>query len=84
MQILEKNFIYKLKGNTIFLVAYSFIFLFIYKAFPFIAPFFLGTLIAFMIKPISQKLYNKFKINKGIYSSCFGYYTYINGISKPD
>lgn len=66
MQILEKNFIYKLKGNTIFLVAYSFIFLFIYKAFPFIAPFFLGTLIAFMIKPISQKLYNKFKINKGI------------------
>ncbi|WP_024622321.1 sporulation integral membrane protein YtvI [Metaclostridioides mangenotii] len=66
MPILEKDFIYKLKGNAIFIVIYSLIFLFIYKAFPFIAPFFLGTLIAFMIKPISQKMFNKFKINKGI------------------
>lgn len=66
MKVLESDFLNKLKGNAIFIVAYTLVFLFIYKAFPFIAPFFIGTLIAFMIKPISQKLFNKFKINKGL------------------
>ncbi len=42
------------------------LFIFIYKAFPYIAPFFLGGIIALMINPISQKLENKFRINKGI------------------
>ncbi len=66
MSILENNFLYKLKNNTIFFCIYTLLFIFIYKAFPYIAPFFLGGIIALMINPISQKLENKFHINKGI------------------
>lgn len=66
MSILENNFLYKLKNNTIFFCIYTLLFIFIYKAFPYIAPFFLGAIIALMINPISQKLENKFHINKGI------------------
>ncbi|HBF2208568.1 sporulation integral membrane protein YtvI [Clostridioides difficile] len=66
MSILENNFLYKLKNNTIFFCIYTLLFIFIYKAFPYIAPFFLGAIIALMINPISQKLENKFRINKGI------------------
>ena len=66
MAVLNKSFIHKLKNNLIFFIIYSLLFLFICKTFGYIAPFFIGGLLAFIINPISQKLEKKLKINKGI------------------
>ena len=65
MSVLNKSFSHKLKDNIIFFVVYSVLFLFIVKTFGYIAPFFIGGLLAFIINPISRKLERKFKINKG-------------------
>ena len=66
MAVLNKSFIHKLKNNLIFFIIYSLLFLFICKTFGYIAPFFIGGLLAFIINPISQKLEKKLNINKGI------------------
>lgn len=66
MSVLNRSFLHKLKNNLIFFIIYSLLFLVIIKTFGYIAPFFIGGLLAFIINPISQKLERKFKINKGI------------------
>ena len=66
MAVLNKEFLKKLKNNAIFFIIYSLCFIFIYKTFPYIAPFFIGLVIALIINPISQKLKDKLHINKGI------------------
>ena len=66
MSVLNRSFIHKLKNNIIFFIIYSVLFLLIVKTFGYIAPFFIGGLLAFIINPISQKLERKLKINKGI------------------
>ncbi|MGL5692834.1 MAG: sporulation integral membrane protein YtvI [Peptostreptococcaceae bacterium] len=66
MEILNSEFKIKLKNNIIFFLAYSLLFIFVYKTFAYIAPFFIGLVIALIINPISQKLKDKFHINKGI------------------
>ena len=70
MSVLNKSFSHKLKDNIIFFVVYSVLFLFIVKTFGYIAPFFIGGLLAFIINPISRKLERKFKINK-VFSTLF-------------
>ncbi|MDR1773967.1 MAG: sporulation integral membrane protein YtvI [Clostridioides sp.] len=65
MEILEKSFVKKFIRNIIFAIVYTVIFIGIFLSLKYTAPFFLGIIIAFMIKPISTKLYNKFHINKG-------------------
>ncbi|MGL5329627.1 MAG: sporulation integral membrane protein YtvI [Peptostreptococcaceae bacterium] len=64
--ILNEKFKIKLKNNIMFFIMYSLLFVFVYKTFNYIAPFFIGLVIALIINPISQKLKNKFNINKGI------------------
>ena len=66
MSVLNKSFLHKLKNNIIFFIIYSLLFLVVIKTFGYIAPFFIGGLLAFIINPLSQKLERKFKINKGI------------------
>ena len=66
MSVLNRSFIHKLKNNIIFFFIFSVLFLLIVKTFGYIAPFFIGGLLAFIINPISQKLERKLKINKGI------------------
>lgn len=66
MAVLNKSFIEKLKNNIIFFIIYSLLFFIICKTFGYIAPFFIGGLLAIIINPISQRLERKFKINKGI------------------
>lgn len=66
MAVLNKSFIEKLKNNIIFFIIYSVLFFIICKTFGYIAPFFIGGLLAIIINPISQRLERKFKINKGI------------------
>lgn len=66
MAVLNKEFLKKLKNNAVFFIIYSLCFIFIYKTFPYIAPFFIGLVIALIINPISQKLKDKLHINKGI------------------
>ena len=66
MSVLNRSFIHKLKNNIIFFIIYSVLFLLIVKTFGYIAPFFIGGLLACIINPISQKLERKLKINKGI------------------
>ena len=66
MAVLNRSFIHKLKNNAIFFIIYLLLFTFICKTFGYIAPFFIGGLLAFIINPISQKLERKYKINKGI------------------
>lgn len=66
MAVFNKNFIKKLKDNSIFFIIYSLCFIFIYKTFSYIAPFFIGLVIALIINPVSQKLKEKLNINKGI------------------
>ena len=66
MEVLNRYFLKKLKSNAIFFIIYSLCFIFIYKTFPYIAPFFIGLVIALIINPISQKLKDKLHINKGI------------------
>ena len=66
MSILNKEFLEKLKMNIIFVFTYSIFFILIYKTFPYVSPFLIGGIIAFIINPISQKLKNKFHIDKGI------------------
>ncbi|SCH30281.1 MULTISPECIES: sporulation integral membrane protein YtvI [unclassified Romboutsia] len=66
MNVLNRDFLIKLKNNSIFFIIYSLCFIFIYKTFPYIAPFFIGLIIALIINPISQKLKERLNINKGI------------------
>lgn len=66
MAVLDKHFLHKLKSNIIFVVIYTIAFILMYETFPYIAPFLIGGMIAFVISPISQKLKKKFKINTGI------------------
>lgn len=66
MSVLNKNFKQKLKNNIIFFIIYSLLFIFLCKTFGYIAPFFIGGLLAFIINPISEKLEKKLKVNKGI------------------
>ena len=66
MSVLDRSFLCKLKYNTIFIAVYTIVFILIYKTFPYIAPFLIGGMIAFIISPISQKLKVKFRINKGV------------------
>ncbi len=66
MSVINKSFLHKLKNNIIFFIIYSLLFLVLIKTFGYIAPFFIGGLLAFIINPISRKLEKKLKINKGI------------------
>lgn len=66
MSVLNRSFLHKLKNNIIFFIIYLVLFLFLVKTFGYIAPFFIGGLLAFIISPISKKLERKFRINKGI------------------
>lgn len=66
MSVLDKGFLHKLKLNILFFITYSLVFILVCKTFPYIAPFFIGGIIAFIINPISQKLKNKFRIDKGL------------------
>lgn len=66
MPVLNKDFKNKLKNNIIFFIIYSLLFIFLCKTFGYIAPFFIGGLLAFIINPISEKLEKKLKINRGI------------------
>ncbi|RDY23403.1 sporulation integral membrane protein YtvI [Romboutsia maritimum] len=66
MSILDRKFLYKFKCNIIFIIIYSIFFILTYETFPYIAPFLVGGIIAFIINPISQKLKNKFRIDKGV------------------
>lgn len=66
MSVLERDFLEKAKNNVIFVLIYTVLFVFIYKTFPYIAPFFIGGIIAFIISPVSEKLKNKFNIDKGV------------------
>lgn len=65
MYIIDRNFLNKAKYNAIFFAIYSLTFILVYKTFPYVAPFFIGGVIAFIINPISQKLKYKFHIDKG-------------------
>lgn len=73
MSVLDKNFIDKLKKNTIFVIVYTLLFVLIVWTFPYIAPFFIATILAIIINPISDKLYKKFNINKGISTLIFSF-----------
>lgn len=66
MSVLDKGFLNKLKCNITFVVIYTIVFILMYKTFPYISPFLIGGIIAFIISPISQKLKSKFRINKGV------------------
>lgn len=66
MSVLNRSFLYKLKNNVIFFIVYLLLFLIIVKTFSYIAPFFIGGLLAVIINPISRKLERSLKINKGI------------------
>ena len=66
MSVLDKRFLHKLKCNTAFVAIYTVIFILMYKTFPYIAPFLIGGIIAFIISPISQKLKVRFRIDKGV------------------
>ncbi|MEG0855770.1 MAG: sporulation integral membrane protein YtvI [Terrisporobacter sp.] len=66
MAVLNKQFLHKLKNNILFFILYTLLFFIICKTFGYIAPFFIGGLLAFIINPLSQKLERKFNINKGI------------------
>ena len=66
MSVLNKSFLHKLKNNIIFFIIYSLLFLLIVTTFAYIAPFFIGGRLAFIINPISQRLEKKLHINKGI------------------
>lgn len=66
MSVLDSKFKIKAKRNSIFFITYSACFLLLYKAFPYIAPFIIGGIIAILINPISQKLKDKLRIDKGI------------------
>ena len=56
MSVLNRSFLHKLKNNIIFFIIYLVLFLFLVKTFGYIAPFFIGGLLAFIISPISKKL----------------------------
>lgn len=66
MSVLERSFLHKLKNNTIFFILYSLLFWLITRTFGYIAPFFIGGLLAFIINPISEKLEKRLNINRGI------------------
>lgn len=66
MAIFNREFKESLKLNIIFFIIYTLSFIFIQKTFPYIAPFFIGFIIALIINPISQRLERKLHINKGI------------------
>ena len=66
MPVLDKGFLHKLKCNIIFIATYTIVFTLVYKTFPYIAPFLIGGVIAFIISPISENLKRNFRINKGI------------------
>lgn len=66
MSVLDKGFLHKLKLNTLFFISYSLVFILVCKTFKYIAPFFISGIIALIINPISQKLKNKFRIDKGL------------------
>lgn len=66
MAIFNREFKQILKINIIFFIIYTIAFIFIQKTFPYIAPFFIGLIIALIINPISQRLEKKLHINKGI------------------
>ena len=66
MSVLDRDFLHKLKSNILFFIIYSIVFILIFKTFKYIAPFFIATIIALIINPISQKLKQKFRIDKGL------------------
>ena len=66
MGIINKEYLKYIKKNLLFILIYTLVFVLIYKTFKFIAPFFIGGIIAILINPISSKLKSKFNINKGI------------------
>lgn len=66
MNVFKSKFKVKAKNNIIFFIIYSLSFWILCKTFTYIAPFIIGALIAIFINPISQKLKEKFRIDKGI------------------
>ena len=66
MMVLDKLFLIKVKNNAIYFGIYTLIFLVLYFTFPYVAPFIIGGVIAFFIKPISKRLKERYNIDKGL------------------
>jgi sporulation integral membrane protein YtvI len=64
--VLDKTFLNKLKNNAIYFGIYTLIFIVIYVTFPYVAPFIIGGVIAFFIKPISKRLKERYNMDKGL------------------
>ncbi len=66
MTILNKDYLNYYKKVIIFILTYALAFILIYNTFEYIAPFFIGAILAILISPISSRLKSRYNINRGI------------------